>query len=191
MSSTHKFPMQIFIIFEKIKIQTWTSKSNLPNNYFIHLPKKWLFSINNLFKFELFFWNSSLVDLSAIDYSNFSNSSKSDIFFFKDGYVLFFLYNFFFLKIKLNITTSFKPFSKEFLKSIDLIYFNANWLEREVSEMFGINFIFKKDLRKLLVDYSSVDNPLIKNYPSEGFLEIFYNFFEDQVLLTTNTSNEL
>ena len=102
MPSTHKFPMQIFIIFEKIKIQTWTSKSNLPNNYFIHLPKKWLFSINNLFKFELFFWNSSLVDLSAIDYSNFSNSSKSDIFFFKDGYVLFFLYNFFFFKNKIK-----------------------------------------------------------------------------------------
>jgi len=105
--------------------------------------------------------------------------------------VLFFLYYFFFLKIKLNITVSFKPFSKEYLKSIDLIYFNANWLEREASEMFGINFIFKKDLRKLLIDYSSVDNPLIKNYPSEGFLDIFYNFFEDQVLLTTNISNEL
>ena len=104
----------------------------------------------------------------------------------------YFLYTiFFFLKIKLNITASFKPLSKEFLKSIDLIYFNANWLEREVSEMFGINFIFKKDLRKLLIDYSSIDNPLMKSYPSEGFLEIFYNFFEDQVLLTNNISNEL
>lgn len=191
MSSIHKFPIQIFIIFEKIKIQTWTSKSNLPNNYFIHLPKKWLFNINNLFKFELFFWNSSLTDLSAIDYSNFNDKSNSNNFFLKDGFVLFFLYYFFFLKIKLNITVSFKPFSKESLKSIDLIYFNANWLEREASEMFGINFIFKKDLRKLLLDYSGVDNPLIKNYPSEGFLDIFYNFFEDQVLLTTNISNEL
>jgi len=191
MSSIHKFPIQIFIIFEKIKIQTWTSKSNLPNNYFIHLPKKWLFNIYNLFKFELFFWNSSLTDLSAIDYSNFNDKSNSNNFFLKDGFVLFFLYYFFFLKIKLNITVSFKPFSKESLKSIDLIYFNANWLEREASEMFGINFIFKKDLRKLLLDYSGVDNPLIKNYPSEGFLDIFYNFFEDQVLLTTNISNEL
>ena len=191
MSSIHKFPIQIFIIFEKIKIQTWTSKSNLPNNYFIHLPKKWLFNINNLFKFELFFWNSSLTDLSAIDYSNFNDKSNSNNFFLKDGFVLFFLYYFFFLKIKLNITVSFKPFSKESLKSIDLIYFNANWLEREASEMFGINFIFKKDLRKLLLDYSGVDNPLIKSYPSEGFLDIFYNFFEDQVLLTTNISNEL
>ena len=126
MSSIHKFPIQIFIIFEKIKIQTWTSKSNLPNNYFIHLPKKWLFNINNLFKFELFFWNSSLTDLSAIDYSNFNDKSNSNNFFLKDGFVLFFLYYFFFLKIKLNITVSFKPFSKESLKSIDLIYFNAN-----------------------------------------------------------------
>ena len=57
--------------------------------------------------------------------------------------------------------------------------------------MFGINFFFKKDLRKLLTDYSNLENPLLKNYPTEGFTDIFYNFFEDQVTLSNNSSVEL
>jgi NADH:ubiquinone oxidoreductase subunit C len=57
--------------------------------------------------------------------------------------------------------------------------------------MFGINYFFKKDLRKLLTDYSNIDNPLLKSYPTEGFSDIFYNFFEDQVIFSNNNSIEL
>jgi NADH:ubiquinone oxidoreductase subunit C len=64
-------------------------------------------------------------------------------------------------------------------------------MEREVSEMFGVNYFFKKDLRKLLTDYSNIDNPLLKSYPTEGFNDIFYNFFEDQVIFSNNNSIEL
>ena len=186
-----KFPVQIFLIFEKIKIQAWTSKANLPNNYFLYLPKKWVFSINNLLKFGLCFWNSTLVDLSAIDCSNFKEKNFNSIFSFSKKFIVYYIYYFFFLKIKLNITVIVDPLLKKNLKSIDVIYFNSGWLERETSEMFGIAFSIKKDLRKLLTDYSNIDNPLLKSYPSEGFLDVFYNFFEDQVLLTVNIANEL
>ena len=47
--------------------------------------------------------------------------------------------------------------------------------------MFGVNYYFKKDLRKLLLDYSSLENPMLKVYPSEGFFDVFYNFFDNQV----------
>jgi len=57
--------------------------------------------------------------------------------------------------------------------------------------MFGINYSFKKDVRKLLMDYTNVENPLLKNYPSSGYVDVFYNFFEDQVCLSINSSNEL
>ena len=40
--------------------------------------------------------------------------------------------------------------------------------------MFGINFKHKKDIRKLLTDYSNFENPLLKSYPSEGFFDVFY-----------------
>jgi NADH:ubiquinone oxidoreductase subunit C len=55
--------------------------------------------------------------------------------------------------------------------------------------MFGINYFNKKDVRKLLIDYSSFENPLLKAYPTEGFFDIFYNFFEDQVVTNDTTSS--
>ena len=54
--------------------------------------------------------------------------------------------------------------------------------------MFGINYFNKKDVRKLLIDYSSFENPLLKTYPTEGFFDIFYNFFEDQVVTNDASS---
>ena len=57
--------------------------------------------------------------------------------------------------------------------------------------MFGLNFYFKKDIRKLLMDYSCIENPLLKSYPTEGKIDIFYNFFEDQVVTNFNESIEL
>ena len=192
MSEKHKIPLQIFIIFEKLQIQVWTSESNLPNHFFIHLPKKWLYGVNMLFKNELNFWNSSLVDMSAIDASNFKNQSNNlDFFFFKNNIIIFYVYYFYFLKIKVNISVFYNFLKKDLVNSIEIIYNNSAWAEREVSEMFGINFFFKKDLRKLLTDYSNLENPLLKSYPTEGFVDIFYNFFEDQVTLSNNSSVEL
>jgi NADH dehydrogenase (ubiquinone) Fe-S protein 3 len=57
--------------------------------------------------------------------------------------------------------------------------------------MFGINYYNKKDIRKLLLDYSKVESPLLKDFPTEGFSEVFYDFFEDQVVYLNNDSIEL
>jgi NADH:ubiquinone oxidoreductase subunit C len=64
-------------------------------------------------------------------------------------------------------------------------------LERETSEMFGVNFYNKKDIRKLLLDYSKLENPLLKDFSVEGVSEVFYDFFEDQVVFINNDSVEL
>jgi NADH:ubiquinone oxidoreductase subunit C len=57
--------------------------------------------------------------------------------------------------------------------------------------MFGVNYYNKKDIRKLLLDYSKIENPLLKDFPVEGFSEAFYDFFEDQVIFLNNDSIEL
>jgi NADH:ubiquinone oxidoreductase subunit C len=75
--------------------------------------------------------------------------------------------------------------------TIEKLYKNANWIERETSEMYGVNFKHKKDVRKLLTDYTNFENPLLKSYPTEGFFDVFYNFFDDQVILTNNSVVEL
>ena len=57
--------------------------------------------------------------------------------------------------------------------------------------MFKISYANKTDSRRLLLDYSKQENPLLKDYPVEGFNDVYYNFFEDQVVYNNSTSIEL
>ena len=75
--------------------------------------------------------------------------------------------------------------------SIDKLFKSASWLERETGEMFKITYELKIDTRRLLLDYSKQENPLLKDYPVEGFNDIFYNLFEDQVIYNNSTIIEL
>jgi len=75
--------------------------------------------------------------------------------------------------------------------SVDKVYKSASWLERETGEMFKIQYKFKTDNRRLLLDYSKQEYPLLKDYPTEGFNDVFYNFFEDQVVSNNLTVVEL
>jgi NADH:ubiquinone oxidoreductase subunit C len=57
--------------------------------------------------------------------------------------------------------------------------------------MFGINYTFKNDIRKLLLDYSKNENPMLKDFPCEGYSDVFYNVFEEQVTFHANDVIEL
>lgn len=57
--------------------------------------------------------------------------------------------------------------------------------------MYGIFFKNKKDCRKLLLDYTKDENPLLKDFPTEGTSDVFYNFFEDQIVFDYNNTTEL
>ena len=57
--------------------------------------------------------------------------------------------------------------------------------------MFGISFINKKDNRSLLLDYSRNEFPMLKDFPTEGYYEIFYDFFENRIDYFKNEFIEL
>jgi len=57
--------------------------------------------------------------------------------------------------------------------------------------MFGVNYDFKLDIRKLLLDYSKNENPMLKDFPCEGYSDVFYNVFEDQVVFNNTDVIEL
>ena len=73
------------------------------------------------------------------------------------------------------------------LKSISGLFANANWLERETSEMSGIVFAGKQDLRNLMLSYGDSSAPLRKSAPSTGFREIFFDINNDTLIQTPIT----
>ena len=76
------------------------------------------------------------------------------------------------------------------LNSISEIFSSANWLERENSELHGVNFSGKKDLRNLLLQYGDSSFPFQKSFPSIGLKEMFFNPIKD-TLIQSNISLQI
>jgi NADH:ubiquinone oxidoreductase subunit C len=74
------------------------------------------------------------------------------------------------------------PFLAFPLHSVSELYPNSNWLEREVSELHGIVFNGKKDLRNLMLQYGDTSTPFQKAYPSVGLKEVFYDSNTDLIV---------
>ena len=66
--------------------------------------------------------------------------------------------------------------------SITKIFPSANWMEREVFDMYGIEFENHPDLRRILTDYNFEGYPLRKDFPLTGFNEVRYSEKDKKVI---------
>ena len=68
------------------------------------------------------------------------------------------------------------------VNSITKIFPSANWMEREVFDMYGIKFKNHPDLRRILTDYGFKGHPLRKDFPLTGFNEVRYSEKDKKVI---------
>ncbi|MDA8537471.1 NADH-quinone oxidoreductase subunit C [Candidatus Pelagibacter bacterium] len=106
-----------------------------------------------------------LIDITVVDYPE--NTQR-----FKMVYL--------FLSHEFNqrIVLSYYINENELIPSLTSIYPAANWMEREVFDMYGVKFKDHPDLRRILTDYGFEGHPLRKDFPLTGHTEVRYS--EDQ-----------
>ena len=118
---------------------------------------------NNSTKFR------QLIDITAVDYIGSENR-------FKMIYLL--------LSHEFNqrINIIFNINENEFVNSLTKIFPSANWMEREVFDMYGIKFNDHPDLRRILTDYGFSGHPLRKDFPITGHTEVRYSEEKKKVI---------
>ena len=70
----------------------------------------------------------------------------------------------------------------QIINSVTKIFPSANWMEREVFDMYGIKFKNHPDLRRILTDYGFKGHPLRKDFPLTGFNEVRYSEKDKKVI---------
>jgi NADH-quinone oxidoreductase subunit C len=82
--------------------------------------------------------------------------------------------------IRIKVSINFEVEKK--IPTITKIYPSANWMEREVFDMYGITFKDHPDLRRILTDHNFEGHPLRKDFPLTGFTEVRYSEKEKKVI---------
>jgi len=68
------------------------------------------------------------------------------------------------------------------IPSLTKIFPSANWMEREIFDMYGLSFKDHPDLRRILTDYGFQGYPLRKDFPLTGHTEVRYSESKKQVV---------
>ena len=110
-----------------------------------------------------------LIDITAVDYPGHEKR-------FKIIYLLLSHENN--LRIIINSAIG----ESSYVSSITKIFPSANWMEREVFDMYGISFKDHPDLRRILTDYNFKGFPLRKDFPLTGHTEVRYNEHKKKVV---------
>ena len=110
-----------------------------------------------------------LIDITAVDYPEKEKR-------FKLVYLLLSHEN------NLRILINIKIDEKTSVPSITKIFPSANWMEREVFDMYGISFKDHPDLRRILTDYGFKGYPLRKDFPLTGHTEVRYSEDKKKVI---------
>ena len=135
----------------------------------LEVTKKYLYCLLVFFKFSTSFQCQMLIDL--VCYNR------------KVGKDFVLIYNLLSVhrNIRVRVVTPIISICSLILTSCQNLFLSSSWLEREVFDFFGLFFVMNMDLRRLLLDYGFSGFPLRKDYPTGGYVQVFFDNEQDRV----------
>jgi len=139
------------------------------NQIYVEIDKEDLIDVvlfiktNNDIKFR------QLIDITVVDYPEETQRFKI-------------VYLFLSHEFNNRLILSYSINENELISSLTPVFPSANWMEREVFDMYGVNFKDHPDLRRILTDYGFEGHPLRKDFPLTGHTEVRYSEEKKKVI---------
>ena len=139
------------------------------NQLYIEIDKEDLIEVTLFLKTNKDTKFRQLIDVTVVDYPEKAQRFKI-------------VYLFLSHEFNQRIILSYIVTEKELIPSLTSVFPSANWMEREVFDMYGVNFKDHPDLRRILTDYGFEGHPLRKDFPLTGHTEVRYSEEKKKVI---------
>ena len=139
------------------------------NQIFIEIDKENLIDVVLFIKTSKDAKFQQLIDITVVDYPEQAQRFKV-------------VYLFLSHEFNQRMILSYHINENELIPSLTSIFPSANWMEREVFDMYGVSFKDHPDLRRILTDYGFEGHPLRKDFPLTGHTEVRYDDLEKKVV---------
>ena len=152
------------------ELNTKVKKTEIKHHQlFIEINKEDLIDVTLFIKTNRYTKFRQLIDITVVDYPE--NPQRFKI-----------VYLFLSHEFNQRIILSYSIKENEMISSLTSIFPAANWMEREVFDMYGVNFKDHPDLRRILTDYGFKGHPLRKDFPLTGHTEVRYSEDKKKVI---------
>ena len=139
------------------------------NQLYIEIDKDDLIDVTIFLKTNQETKFRQLIDITVVDYPEDTQRFKM---------VYLFLSHEFSQRIILTYSIN----ENEVISSLTSVFPAANWMEREVFDMYGVSFKNHPDLRRILTDYGFDGHPMRRDFPLTGHTEIRYDEAEKRIV---------
>ena len=152
------------------ELTTKINKTSIKHNQiYVQIDKEDLIDVVLFLKTNKNFKFRQLIDITVVDYPEETQRFKI-------------VYLFLSHEFNQRMIMSYYINENEVITSLTSIFPSANWMEREVFDMYGVNFKDHPDLRRILTDYGFEGHPLRKDFPLTGHSEVRYSEEEKKVI---------